>query len=74
MLPCDSGYTMPRDARICACARACVCEHVRVRVISEIKHPFQDNANSLVMRTLYTHQIISFFIMWDYVFYVFVRN
>ena len=36
-------------------------------MISKIMHPFQDNANSLITRTLYTHQIISFFIMWDYV-------
>ena len=50
-------YT-PRGARVCVCA--CV--------ISEIKYPFQDNANSLIMRTLYTRQIVSFFIMWDYVF------
>ena len=37
------------------CAR--VCAHVCARVIREIKHPFQDNTNSLITQTLYTHLI-----------------
>ena len=38
------------------CAR--VCAHVCAHVISEVKHPFQDNVNSLIMRMLYMHGFI----------------
>ena len=39
---------------VCACVYARECERVCMHVISEIKYPFQDNANSLIMCTLYT--------------------
>ena len=50
--------------RVCACVLVCVrvwanvcapmCAHLCVCVLREIKHPFQDNYNSLIMCTSYT--------------------
>ena len=34
--------------------------HVCANVIREIKHPFQDNAYSLIMHTLYKHVFLDF--------------
>ena len=44
-------------ARTCARACVCVCARAHARAISEIKHPFQDNSNSLITHTLYMRQI-----------------
>ena len=35
---------------VCACVCGGVSAHVRAHVIREIKHPFQGNAKSLIMR------------------------
>ena len=44
------------SVRACVCARAC--GHVCAHVISEIKHPFQDNAYSIIMHTLYMLEFV----------------
>ena len=69
----DHVYTPRGDVCVRMCVRVCVCVHVCV--ISGLSIIFMILVKPINFHTLYTHQLASIFVMWDYLsLYIFAGD